>query len=158
MQAFETVKQNLIDRGYQVRVFATGREAALYLDSVVDGMSVGIGGSSTIKDIGVFELLASHNTVFWHWIQEPAEARKNAMQTMVYLFVDDVFLFALRGRDRGVAIACISSFRRLVGLGSRCVRRFMGMSIVSRGEKNEATSCNVSGEKIIPQVILWNNL
>ena len=85
MQAFETVKQNLIERGYQVRVFATGREAALYLDSIVDGMSVGIGGSSTIKDIGVFELLASHNTVFWHWIQEPAEARKNAMQTTVYL-------------------------------------------------------------------------
>ena len=83
--AFEIVKENLEKRGYTVKVFATGAEAAAYLNSEIDGMTVGIGGSGTVKDIGAYELLNEHNTVYWHWITEPNEARKNAMSTDVYL-------------------------------------------------------------------------
>ena len=83
--AFETVKAALEQRGYTVQVFATGAEAAAYLDSAIDGMTVGIGGSGTIRAIGAYELLEQHNTVYWHWKQEPNEARKNAMTTDVYL-------------------------------------------------------------------------
>ena len=83
--AFETVKKNLEKHGYTVKNFATGAEAAEYLNSEIDGMTVGIGGSGTVKDIGAYELLSSHNTVYWHWMQEPDEARKNAMSTDVYL-------------------------------------------------------------------------
>ena len=74
--AFETVKSNLEQRGYTVKVFATGAEAAAYLDGEIDGMTVGIGGSGTVKNIGAYELLSQHNTVYWHWITEPNEARK----------------------------------------------------------------------------------
>ena len=83
--AFEIVKENLEKRGYTVKVFATGAEAAAYLNSEIDGVTVGIGGSGTVKDIGAYELLNEHNTVYWHWITEPNEARKNAMSTDVYL-------------------------------------------------------------------------
>jgi len=83
--AFEIVKENLEKRGYAVKVFATGAEAAAYLNSEIDGMTVGIGGSGTVKNIGAYELLSQHNTVYWHWITEPNEARKNAMNTDVYL-------------------------------------------------------------------------
>lgn len=83
--AFETVKKNLEKHGYTVKVFAAGAEAADYLNSEIDGKTVGIGGSGTVKDIGAYELLSSHNTVYWHWMQEPDEARKNAMSTDVYL-------------------------------------------------------------------------
>ena len=84
--AFETVKKNLEARGFTVRVFATGAEAAEYLNSVIDGTTVGIGGSATVRDIGAYELLKSHNTVYWHWKDEDMNvARKNAMDTEVYL-------------------------------------------------------------------------
>ena len=46
---FDTVKQNLEARGYAVRVFSTGKEAADYLDAAVDGASVGFGGSATLE-------------------------------------------------------------------------------------------------------------
>lgn len=83
--AFEAVKKNLEDRGFTVKTFATGAEAAEYLDGVLDGTTIGIGGSGTIRDIGLYEKLEKHNTVYWHWMQEPNEARKNAMNTEYYL-------------------------------------------------------------------------
>ena len=51
--AFETVKTNLEARGYTVKVFATGAEAAEYINSVVDNTTVGIGGSMTVQSMGL---------------------------------------------------------------------------------------------------------
>ena len=85
MADFSKVEKALKERGYSVKVFATGAEAAAYLDGEIDGMSVGIGGSATVQDLGLYELLGKHNTVIWHWKQEAAEARKAAMTTDVYL-------------------------------------------------------------------------
>ena len=83
--SFEAVKKNLEARGFPVRVFATGAEAAAYLDSVIDGRTVGFGGSATLNAMGLYELLETHNTVIWHWKQEARPARRAAMQTDIYL-------------------------------------------------------------------------
>jgi aspartate--ammonia ligase len=81
--AFETVKKNLEERGFTVQVFATGAEAAAYLNSVIDGTTVGIGGSATVRDIGVYDLLKSHNTVYWHWTDKSMdEARAEVVQSL----------------------------------------------------------------------------
>lgn len=85
MSVFEQVEKNLVDRGYTVKVFATGAEAAAYLDKEIDGVSVGIGGSATVRDLGLYELLEKHNQVIWHWKQEAGPARIAAMNTDVYL-------------------------------------------------------------------------
>ena len=82
--AFETVKSNLEARGYTVKVFATGAEAAEYIDSVVDNTTVGIGGSMTIQSMGLYEKLSAHNEVHWHWVSGP-EAHAQAALTQVYL-------------------------------------------------------------------------
>lgn len=83
---FTTVEKNLKARGYAVRVYATLKEAADYLDGVLDNVTVGIGGSATVKASGLYDRLRKHNTVVWHWMQEPAaQARRNAMETEVYL-------------------------------------------------------------------------
>ena len=82
--AFEAVQKNLEDRGFSVKVFATGREAADYLDSVLDGTSVGIGGSVSVQQLGLYDRLASHNQVFWHWANGPEELPK-AMTAEAYL-------------------------------------------------------------------------
>ena len=81
---FETVKKNLEARGFSVRTFATAAEAAAYLNEAIDGKTVGFGGSVTRQDMGLYELLGSHNEVHWHWVNGQEE-RKTAMGTQVYL-------------------------------------------------------------------------
>lgn len=83
---FDAVKQNLEARGYTVRVFATGKEAADYLDASLDGKSVGFGGSVTLDALGLYERLEKHNKTAWHWKwKDPAAARREAMTSDVYL-------------------------------------------------------------------------
>ena len=82
--AFETVKKNLEARGFSVQTFATAAEAAEYLNGAIDGVSVGIGGSITIQEMGLHDRLASHNTVYWHWT-DGAEVLSKAMTAQVYL-------------------------------------------------------------------------
>ena len=65
--AFETVKQNLEALGYTVSCFKTAAEAAEYLNGQIDGVSVGFGGSMTLKELGLYEKLSAHNEVYWHW-------------------------------------------------------------------------------------------
>lgn len=79
------LEENLLKKGYTVKTFKTGKEASDYLNREIDGMSVGFGGSATVKALNLYETLSSHNTVFWHWEQEPDAARKNAMNTDIYI-------------------------------------------------------------------------
>ena len=85
MADFSKVEKALKERGYTVKVFATGAEAAAYLDGEIDGASVGIGGCATAQELGLYELLEKHNTVIWHWKQEGADVRKKAMTTDFYI-------------------------------------------------------------------------
>lgn len=83
---FDTVKQNLEARGYTVRVFPTGKEAADYLDAAIDGRSVGFGGSVTLDALGLYERLGTHNETVWHWKwEDKAAARRAGLTTDVYL-------------------------------------------------------------------------
>ena len=82
--AFETVKTSLEARGNTVKVFATAAEAAVYLNSEIVGKSVGISGSKTIQDMGLYETLSAHNEVHWHWVSGP-EAHAKASTADVYL-------------------------------------------------------------------------
>ena len=85
MTDFTKVQANLEARGYTVHTFAAAAEAAAYLDGAIDGKTVGFGGSATLDAMGIYDLLAAHNTVVWHWKQPADEARRGAMQTQVYL-------------------------------------------------------------------------
>jgi len=66
---FTTLTKNLQDKGYNVSCFDTAAEAVKYLDAQIDQQTVGFGGSMTLKQMGLFEKLQTHNTVFWH--QQP---------------------------------------------------------------------------------------
>ena len=78
----ETLIQNLKDRGFAVSHFATGKEAVAYLNREIDHTTVGIGGSMTIRELGLIPELETHNQVFWHWDGETLE---HAMSANVYL-------------------------------------------------------------------------
>lgn len=62
----QAVKENLEKRRFKAVVFETAREASEYLNAQIDATSVGMGGSITIKEMGLFDSLASHNEVWWH--------------------------------------------------------------------------------------------
>ncbi len=64
---FTKIKENLEKRGYQVSCFETAREAAEYMDAQIDRKTVGFGGSVTLDQMGLYEKLALHNDVRWHW-------------------------------------------------------------------------------------------
>ena len=84
MTDFANVKKNLEARGFAVTAFATKEEAAAYLNGAIDGVSVGIGGSMTVREMGLHEKLAAHNEVHWHWT-DGEEARVKAAHAAVYI-------------------------------------------------------------------------
>ena len=77
--------RSLQKRGFTARYFETAKEAADYLDSSITGKTVGIGGSVTIQQMGLYDRLAAHNTVYWHMVSDGAETRRRATDAEVYL-------------------------------------------------------------------------
>ena len=63
---FDALKENLERLGYSVSTFETKEDAVNYLSNRLDGESIGIGGSMTVEEMGLYPALASHNEVFWH--------------------------------------------------------------------------------------------
>ena len=80
----EKVCETLRKRGFKARIFEDAAAVVNYLDSVIDGVSVGFGGSVTLQEIGAYERLCGHNETHWHWNGGPVE-RDAAMTTEVYL-------------------------------------------------------------------------
>lgn len=82
---FTTVKKNMEERRFTVRVFATGQEAAAYLNKAIDGKTVGFGGSMTLDALGLYDSLGTHNRILWHWKQNAPTVRQDAMSCDIYL-------------------------------------------------------------------------
>lgn len=83
------LKSNLISKGYSFSFFENAVEAAAYLDSQIDGKTIGAGGSVTLEQLGIYEKLSSHNTFFWQQRtpvdKTNAEMRVLCMNTQIYL-------------------------------------------------------------------------
>ena len=84
MSNIKTAAENLEKLGYVVKVCATKEEAADYLDAAIDATSVGIGGSVTAQELGLYDRLGAHNEVHWHWKGGEAE-RPLAQNSKIYI-------------------------------------------------------------------------
>lgn len=84
MGKIENAVCGLKERGFNVTCFKTKEEAAKYLNESIDGKSVGFGGSVTLKEMGLYELLKTHNEVHWHW-EGGQEERMAAKDAQVYI-------------------------------------------------------------------------
>ena len=84
MIAFATVKANLESRGFKVSEFQTEQEAAASLNRARDVKGGGVGGAMTLKGVGVYGPLATHNETPWHCVNGPKE-RDAATNAQVYL-------------------------------------------------------------------------
>ena len=82
MADLEKLRRNLEAEGFTVSCFGTAAQAADYLDAALDGKTIGIGGSVTIRDMGLAERLSTHARVYWHWDEATLE---QAAAAQVYL-------------------------------------------------------------------------
>lgn len=64
----EKTVRSLKGRGFEVSRFASKEEACAYLVSNIKDTTVGIGGSKTVEQMGLYDALCgAGNEVFWHW-------------------------------------------------------------------------------------------
>ena len=79
-----TIK-NLQGRGFAVSYFETGAEAVDYLTREIRGTTVGMGGSKTLDQLGLYEALSRENQVTWHMLDIRMEVMRRANAARVYL-------------------------------------------------------------------------
>lgn len=84
MNLEKTIK-NLRQRGHEVRTFPTAEEAVAYLCDAIHNTEVGIGGSKTVEQLGLYEKLIENNTVYWHWRSKETNIREIANAAPVYI-------------------------------------------------------------------------
>ena len=77
--------ENLEKRGFAVSHFGTREEAVAYLCAAIQDKVVGIGGSTTVQQIGLYEPLSRHNEVHWHLLDPSVENRNAATNAPVYI-------------------------------------------------------------------------
>ena len=81
----EKTINNLEGRGFKVRCFDSGEQAAAYIASQISGCTVGFGGSKTLEALGLYETLSEKNAVYWHWKAPGKETLRSAAFADVYL-------------------------------------------------------------------------
>lgn len=64
---FSAIKQNLENHGFIVSCFQSAIDATKYLDGVIDGKTIGIGGSKTVEQMGLLQALETHNRVLYRF-------------------------------------------------------------------------------------------
>jgi len=98
---------------YQVSTFATGEEAAAYLDGAIDGCTVGFGDSKTLQQIGLYDRLIRHNTVY-----DPNQtvSDEDFKEVAAQCLTTQVFLTSVNGiSEDGVIVNLDSYGNRLAG-------------------------------------------
>lgn len=81
----ENTLRALRERGFTVSHYATAQEAARAIAAGISGKTVGMGGSVTLQQLGLYPLLQQNNTVFWHWVVPGPETLAQAAAAQVYL-------------------------------------------------------------------------
>ena len=179
---FIQIKENLEKRGFQVVCFETAQEAAAYLDSSIDGTTVGFGGSMTLKELGLYDLLAAHNQVFWHWRMQEEQSREEMHRSenaaAVYLasvngLAETGEIINIDGRGNRVASACYGHERVYFVAGRNKIEKDfaaalyrarnvagpqnakrLGMNTPCAAEGNRCYDCN-SPERICNELLVF---
>ena len=82
----QVAMENLQKRGFEVSFFENADMACEYLMQEIHGATVGIGGSMTAMEMGLFEKLGKKNMVYWHTVQADREtAIRGAARADVYI-------------------------------------------------------------------------
>ena len=158
MNLEKTIK-NLRLRGFKASHFASGEEAAAYLAEQVRGYTVGFGGSKTLDQLGLYELLSQNNTVYWHWKAPGKETRRQAAFTDVYCcsanaISEDGEIFNIDGTGNRLAGTLFGHERVFIVAGTNkicpdfdaALKRARNTAAVKNAERlDKKTPCRIDG-------------
>ncbi len=127
-------KKALLARGYRVSCHKTAKEACAYLDAAIDRVSVGVGGSMTVKEMGLLSLLAAHNEVYSHWAPPEGMTARTVQERAA---LADVYLSSVNALSRdGVIVNIDGACNRVAGtlFGHKRVYFIVGVNKISEDE------------------------
>ena len=81
----DALRKILESNGFQTAYYPTAQECVEALDKELDGTTIGFGGSQTVRDMGLYERLATHNNCLWHWDKARNIVPKDATEAPVYI-------------------------------------------------------------------------
>ena len=113
-EQLESVARALRARGFEAAVFDTAQDAArALLGELPAAQTVGIGGSMTVRQMGLDRQLAeAGHTVFWHWTAaDKNAARHQALNAAVYIcsanaLTQDGLIVQIDGTGNRAAAIC----------------------------------------------------
>lgn len=85
MADIKKLREMLEREGFQTSFYETAEECLAALDKELDGVTIGFGGSQTVRDMGLYQRLETHNRCFWHWNKGTGEIPEEATRAQVYI-------------------------------------------------------------------------
>ncbi len=113
----EAIQKVLEEKGYTVSVFERAKDASDYIDAQIDRKTVGMGGSVTLEELGLYEKLAVHNTVHWH--QRIPEGM-TSKEVRVAANASQIYISSVNG------LAETGEIINIDGVGNRVAATFFG--------------------------------
>ena len=147
-------------RGWKVKYFDKAIDATEYLNGQIDGVTVGIGGSQTVNEMGLAEKLASHNQLFWHWSKGVEDPLTKATTAEVYItsangISEDGEIVNIDGRGNRISAQCYGKKRLYVVAGinkiapdlEKTISRVKSIACIKNAQRlNADTPCVVDGK------------
>lgn len=82
---YQNLKGNFESHGFTTSYFETKNDAAEYMKKSIKNTKVAFGGSVTIEEMGLYDLLSENNDVIWHWIEPGKDTLAKAKEAEVYI-------------------------------------------------------------------------
>ena len=122
-ERMEKTAEALRKNGFEPHLFRTGAEAAEYIVSQLEGRTVGIGGSMSVKQLGLSDRLRERNTVYWHLETPGDETCLAAVEAQVYIaganaVSENGYVFNIDGRGNRLAGTLMKKERVFLLAGS----------------------------------------
>lgn len=78
----ESIIKNFNNHGFITSYFENRNDAIIYLKKEINNEFVSFGGSMTLEELNLYEILKSQNKVLWHW---KGDSREDARMSDVFI-------------------------------------------------------------------------
>lgn len=78
----ESIIKNFNNHGFITKFFENKDDAIIYLKKEINNEFVSFGGSMTLEELNLYEILKSQNKVLWHW---KGDSREDARMSDVFI-------------------------------------------------------------------------
>lgn len=82
---YSLIRKNFEKHGFTTQLFSEKEEACDYLSNILQKQTIGFGGSVTLAEMGLFEVLQQNNAVIWHNKVSSADVRRLASGANIYI-------------------------------------------------------------------------